>query len=118
MRKTVLLFALMLGSLAFAQDYNVVPNELVGIWRNLDDEFIRILTNGQFERWSSEGDLLARGVISIEEGQLLIHREDVNDEYLLFYILMDDVFVVCKPRSLQAWVFEKIEVEHVVKRDL
>ena len=114
MKKTILvLLTILTFAISKAQEIpelNKVPNELVGIWKNFDNEFLMIRLRGDFERVDSKGRRLAVGIIEVKEDTIKVIRKDINDEYSLGYLVNDKTFVVSKPRqSNRAWLFNKVK---------
>ena len=107
MRK--LLFFLFFTTVIFAQE---VDERLFGIWQNADaTEFLKIEREADdiiFERRDNTG-ILSWGIITVTRRELRIERQDIVDNYDLVYFIKDDVFVVAKPRSIQAWLWNKIQ---------
>ena len=85
-----------------------MPQNLVGVWRNGDNEFLIVQPSGSFVRTNSKRRALASGQISIIDGKLQVIRTDIEDEYHLKYYLGNETFSVAKPRSDQAWLFFKV----------
>lgn len=117
MKKVIILVAMLLtGFLCIAQeDLKTVPMELVGVWKNLDNEFLKINLYGQFKRVKPNGAIVSEGKIEITASEyflkqeIRVYRKDVDDHYSLGYVVNDNVFVVTKPHKPQeAWVFEKV----------
>jgi len=114
MKKTILLLLTILTfSISKAQEIpelNIVPDELIGIWKNFDNEFLIIRLQGNFERVDSNGRKLAVGIIEVKEDTIKVIRGDINDEYSLGYLVNDKTFIVSKPRqSNRAWLFNKVK---------
>jgi hypothetical protein len=84
MKKTILLVLTMLTfSISQAQkieELNEVPQELVGVWRSFDNEFLRIGLRGNFQRVDGETKTLqSSGTIMVEEDVIKVYRDDIND---------------------------------------
>ena len=114
MKKTILvLLTILTFSISKAQEIpelNTVPSELVGIWKNFDNEFLVIRLRGEFERVSAKGKRLAVGIIKVKEDTINVIRTDIDDEYSLGYLVNDKTFVISKPRqSDRAWLFNKVK---------
>ena len=107
MRK--LLFFLFFTTVIFAQE---VDERLFGIWQNADaTEFLKIEHEADdiiFERRDNAG-ILSWGIITVTRKELRIERQDILDKYNLGYFIRDNVFVVAKPRSTEAWLWTKIQ---------
>tara|TARA_R100001591_G_scaffold38062_2_gene49420 strand:- start:18 stop:350 length:333 start_codon:yes stop_codon:yes gene_type:complete len=108
MRKLFLLlaFTFSLQSQEF-RDIDNVPNDVVGKWQSVENEFVSIGNDGSFMRIYNK-EVVARGVLREEEGRLYIKRFDIEDEYVLSYAKRNDVLVITKPYSTEAWVFFRI----------
>ena len=109
MKKLILLFTLMVGSLAFGQE--AVPYDMLGIWINGEGEALKISRDGDqivFSRRNTKG-ILAAGYIEEVDGELHIIRYDKKDNYNLGYFIGKDNMVISKPRSQQAWVWSRIQ---------
>jgi len=87
---------------------SIMPQNLVGIWRNGDNEFLIVQPSGSFIRTDAERNALAVGKISFTENEIQVVRTDVKDQYALQYYLGNETFSVSKPRSEQAWLFFKV----------
>lgn len=114
MKKTILVLLTILSfGTSKGQDIselNTVPNELVGIWQNFDNEFLMIRLRGEFERVNSHGRRLAVGIIEVKEDIIKVIRTDTDEVYSLGYLVNDKTFVVTKPRQInRAWLFNKIK---------
>ena len=107
--KLLVLLTVLFTSVIFAQN---VDERLFGIWQNADaTEFLKIdrdLDEITFERRDNSG-LLSWGIITVTRRELRIERQDILDNYDLVYFIRDDVFVVAKPRSTQAWLWTKVQ---------
>jgi hypothetical protein len=51
---------------------------------------------------------MAKGILREEGGKLYIKRTDIDDEYVLSYYERNDVLVITKPNSVEAWLFYRI----------
>ena len=109
MKKLILLFSLLVGSLAFGQED--VPFEVYGIWQSVDNEFLRIARgpDGQaiFQRINGR-EMKAMGTIKVIDGEMQITRGDKDDQYVLAYFIGNTTMVITKPRSSQAWLWNKV----------
>lgn len=114
MKKTILLLLTMLTfSVSQAQkieELNEVPQELVGVWRSFDNEFLRIGLRGNFQRVDGvTRQLQSSGTIVVEEDVIKVYRDDIDDEYSLAYFIDKQTLVVSKPGKPQrAWLFYKV----------
>ena len=84
------------------------PQNLVGVWRNGENEFLIVQPSGSFVRTNSKRRALAIGQISFIDGNLQVVRTDIEDEYQLKYFLGNETFTLAKPRSDQAWLYFKV----------
>tara|TARA_S200000501_G_scaffold267833_1_gene251560 strand:- start:2325 stop:2678 length:354 start_codon:yes stop_codon:yes gene_type:complete len=94
--------------LSFSLSKLPMPQNLVGVWRNGDNEFLIVQPTGSFIRTNSKRRALASGQISLIDGKLQVVRTDIEDEYQLKYFLGNETFTVAKPRSDQAWLYFKV----------
>lgn len=114
MRLFLLSFALLFGLIPVKEEVNSkVPTEVYGIWQSVDNEFVSIYTDSNFEtvfdRRSSNGSRLAFGTVDYIDGQLFVTRTDVKDQYSLPFYIGDSTLVIMKPRSNQAWIWTKVQ---------
>lgn len=115
MKKIVYLF-LFVSTLSTSQESipliplaeSTLPQNLVGLWRNGDNEFLIVQASGTFIRTDAQRNALAVGQISLTENEIQVVRTDVEDQYALQYYLGNETFSVSKPRSEQAWLFFKV----------
>ena len=110
--KKFLLLLLAVSSLAFGQEE--VPNEILGLWYNLEGEILHInrdLDKVVFTRTPrSQTVIHATGTITISpDGELHIIRDDIEDEYKLVYGITGTTLVITQPRSIRAWLWTKIQ---------
>lgn len=114
----LLLLALpMLFSMKSQSNEGQVDINIMGIWRNMDGEFVQITRNMDFEvtfqRIASNRQLVAKGKInSATEGNMEIERQYPQVEsYTSNYILSPsgNTMVIMKPDGEHAWLFEKIQ---------
>ena len=111
-------FLILLAILSFGtsqaqeiEELNEVPQELVGIWKSFENEFLRIGLRGDFQRVDgATKKLLSAGTIVVEEDRRIkVYRQDIDDEYTLGYFVNQQTFVVSKPgQPDRAWVFYKV----------
>ena len=90
-----------------------------GIWRSLDNEFVQIDRNDEFEmRFVRMGvvpnrALLAKGVITDTEGNVMeIEREYPKMETyqsIFAFSPSGETLVIMKPNSKEAWVLHKVQ---------
>ena len=91
--------------------YVDVPFEMYGVWRSVENEFLRISSdlNGATKFQRVEGRrLLASGEIKRIGNQLHIIRSDSREEYNLVFIINNGNMVITKPNSDRAWLWEKV----------
>lgn len=114
MKKTILLLLTMLTfSVSQAQEVeqlNEIPDELVGVWKSFDNEFLRIGLRGSFIRVDGiTKKVMSSGTIVIQDNQIKVYRTDIEDEYSLGYFVNEQTFVVSKPKEPnRAWLFYKV----------
>jgi len=113
MKKTILLVLSMLTfsvSNAQLEELNEVPQELVGIWKSFENEFLRIGLRGNFQRVDGvTRTVVSSGTIIVEDNRIKVYRQDIDDEYELGYFVNEQTFVVSKPgEPNRAWLFYKI----------
>lgn len=115
--KQLLLVLLSLSTFAYGQkkqkiEYVDVPFEMYGVWRSVENEFLRISSdiNGvtKFQRVKGRV-LLASGEIKRIDNQLHIIRTDKKDEYDLVFIIGNGNMVITKPNSDRAWLWDKVQ---------
>lgn len=114
MKKLIILLSVLLSSLVYSQEsqYTDIPYELYGVWRNLDNEFVKIYSDldGQtlFQRVKGR-KIIAKGVIKRVDDELHIIRTDNNDTYSLAFIIGKTNMVITRPRSDRAWLWDRIQ---------
>ena len=113
MKKTILLLLTMLTfsvSNAQLEELNEVPQELVGVWKSFENEFLRIGLGGNFQRVDGvTRKIVSSGTIVVEDNRIKVYRQDIDDEYELGYFVNEQTFVVSKPgEPNRAWLFYKI----------
>jgi len=106
MKKTLLL---LLFSITL---YSQAP-EIYGLWYNTEGEFVKIFQNDTFNRFTVEAGTrkkitVSTGTIEYVDKELRIVRKDTIDTYSLCYYIGNETMVVCRPRSQQAWLWQKI----------
>lgn len=109
MRKLILLFSLLVSSLAFGQEE--VPHELLGVWMNGEGEALIVKLQGPnvtFQRRTSTR-IEASGTIEMVDGDLLVRRYDIKDTYKLELFIGNETMVIYKPYSTQAWLWSRIQ---------
>jgi len=109
MKKLILLFTFMVGSLAFGQED--IPYDMFGVWVNGEGEALKISRQGDQVVFSRRnmGGILAAGFIKEVDGELHIIRYDKEDSYNLAYFVGNTNMVISKPRSQQAWIWYKVQ---------
>jgi len=114
MKKTILLLLTMLTfSVSQSQEIeelNQIPDELVGVWKSFENEFLRIGLRGNFQRVDGvTRKVESAGTIVVEDGRIKVYRADIKDEYTLGYFVNEQTFVVSKPgEPNRAWLFYKV----------
>ena len=113
MKKTILLLLTMLTfsvSNAQLEELNEVPQELIGVWKSFENEFLRIGLRGNFQRVDGvTRKVVSSGTIVVEDNRIKVYRQDINDEYELGYFINEQTFVVSKPGEPdRAWLFYKL----------
>ena len=113
MKKTILLLLTMLTfsvSNAQLEELNEVPQELIGVWKSFENEFLRIGLRGNFQRVDGvTRTVVSSGTIVVEDNRIKVYRQDINDEYELGYFINEQTFVVGRPRNPnRAWLFYKV----------
>jgi hypothetical protein len=113
MKKTILLLLTMLTfsvSNAQLEELNEVPQELIGVWKSFENEFLRIGLRGNFQRVDGvTRKVVSSGTIVVEDNRIKVYRQDINDEYELGYFINEQTFVVSKPgEPNRAWLFYKV----------
>ena len=87
MKKTILLLLTMLTfsvSNAQLEELNEVPQELIGVWKSFENEFLRIGLRGNFQRVDGvTRKVVSSGTIVVEDNRIKVYRQDINDEYEL-----------------------------------
>ena len=110
MKKLILIFTLLVCSLAFGQED--VPFKVFGVWKSVDNEFLRVYrdANGEalFQRVRNRV-VKASGKIEIVDGEMHIKRSDNKDNYSLAFFIGETTMVITKPKSNQAWLWEKLD---------
>ena len=113
MKKTILLLLTMLTfsvSNAQLEELNEVPQELIGVWKSFENEFLRIGLRGDFQRVDGvTRKVVSSGTIIVEDNRIKVYRQDIDDEYELGYFINEQTFVVYKPgEPNRAWLFYKV----------
>tara|TARA_R100001086_G_scaffold34939_1_gene15817 strand:- start:153 stop:494 length:342 start_codon:yes stop_codon:yes gene_type:complete len=103
------LYFLLMSAWAYGQQ-----DEIYGLWYNQEGEFVEIDYNDTFNRFivvpnNKKKIILARGSIKYIKKELRIFRSDTSDVYDLCYYLGNETMVICKPRSTQAWLWQKLK---------
>ena len=102
------LFFILFSTTLFAQ-----TPEIYGLWVNDNGEFVKINYDNTFERFrviskSKARQILAKGIVEQVEEELHIIRKDTIDGYNLCYYMGNETLIICKPRSNQAWLWQKL----------
>ena len=92
-----------------AQKVEKIDPTLYGYWINLDNEVLIIQPNNTFTRRTGS-EILAQGELMVKDGELLVIRTDIEEEYSLGFVVGEDIFVVTKPGIIptQAWLFTRL----------
>lgn len=90
-----------------AQKVEKIDPTLYGYWINTDNEVLIIQPNNTFTRRTGT-EVLAEGKLMVKDGDLLVIRTDIETEYSLGYVVGENIFVVAKPDSTQAWLFTRL----------
>ena len=110
MRKLlVLLTVLLTFNNVVSQKAQEIDPTLYGYWINMDNEVLIIQPDNTFTRRNST-QILAQGKLMVKDGDLLVIRTDVEEEYSLGFTIREDIFVVTKPGVTppQAWLFTRL----------
>tara|TARA_B100001769_G_C21980851_1_gene527375 strand:- start:626 stop:958 length:333 start_codon:yes stop_codon:yes gene_type:complete len=108
MKKLILLLTLLFTfTTNNAQSSNDLDPTLYGYWMNIEGEVLLIQPNNTFIRRTST-KIISTGRLEIVEDDLRVIRTDIEDEYSLGFHVRNNIFVVYKPRSTEAWLFTKI----------
>jgi hypothetical protein len=113
MKKLILILSLLLCSFLYSQEkiYTDVPFSIYGVWQNFDNEFVKIYTDLEgrtlFQRVKGR-EVLAVGEIKRVNDELHIIRNDIKDSYNLVFIARNNTLVIMKPRSDQAWLWQRV----------
>ena len=110
MRKLFIIIALLFtfNSVSGQKTEKIDPT-LYGYWINLDNEVLIIQPNNTFTRRTGS-EILAEGKLMVKDGELLVIRTDIEEEYSLGFVVGEDIFVVTKPgiTPTQAWLFTRL----------
>lgn len=90
-----------------AQKVEKIDPTLYGYWINTDNEVLIIQPNNTFTRRTGT-EVLAEGKLMVKDGDLLVIRTDIETEYSLGYVVGENIFVVAKPDTTQAWLFTRL----------
>jgi len=108
MRKLFILLALLFTfNNVTGQKTKKIDPTLYGYWINMDSEVLIIQPNNTFTRRNGS-EIISQGKLLVKDGELLVIRTDVETEYSLGFVVREDIFVVAKPDSSQAWVFTRL----------
>lgn len=108
MRKLFLIIVLLFTFNSIqAQKVKKIDPTLYGYWINTDNEVLIIQPNNTFTRRTGT-EVLAEGKLMVKDGDLLVIRTDIETEYSLGYVVGENIFVVAKPDSTQAWLFTRL----------
>jgi len=109
MRKLIVIFSVLVSSLAFGQED--VPYQMFGVWQNTEGEFLKISRAEDkviFQRRNSNS-ILAVGTIEVVDGELHVIRTDTPDSYNLIFYIGTETVAISRPRSKQAWLWTRIK---------
>ena len=109
MKKLILLYTLVVSSLAFGQEE--VPYDALGAWYNLDGEVLVISRKAEkivFTRKNAV-KILATGEITMDNGDMHINRYDTDDAYRLGLFIGKETMIINKPNSVRAWLWTRIQ---------
>jgi|TARA_B100001094_G_C17987963_1_gene698645 hypothetical protein len=103
-----LLLLLLFSLTTFAQ-----APQIYGLWYNAEGEFVKIFQNDTFNRFIVEVGTrkkitVSTGTIEYVNKELRIVRKDTVDSYNLCYYIGNETMVVCRPRSQEAWLWQKV----------
>tara|TARA_E500000318_G_C3429603_1_gene160560 strand:- start:116 stop:451 length:336 start_codon:yes stop_codon:yes gene_type:complete len=109
MRKLLILLVFLYLPFAYSQEsLKFIPYEIAGQWKSIEGEFVRIIReSGEFVRVLDE-KIIAQGTLKVKDGNLYITRSDIDDKYIISYVARNDILVISKPRSMQAWLFYRV----------
>ena len=87
--------------------------QIYGLWYNAEGEFVKIFQNDTFNRFTVEVGTrkkitVSTGTIEYVDKELRIVRKDTVDSYNLCYYIGNETMVVCRPRSQEAWLWQKV----------
>ena len=100
------LFFILFSAISFAQ-----APEIYGTWANQESEFVTIDYDNTFHRYSVKNKkkiIVASGTVESVNKELRIIRNDTIDNYKLCYYVGKETMVICKPRSTEAWLWQRI----------
>jgi len=103
-----LLLLLLFSLTTFAQ-----APQIYGLWYNAEGEFVKIFQNDTFNRFIMEVGTRkkiteSKETIEYVNKELRIVRKDTVDSYNLCYYIGNETMVVCRPRSQEAWLWQKV----------
>jgi len=112
--KKLLLLLFIVSTYTYSQEveYTDVPYEMYGVYRSVDNEFLKIYSNLDGKTLFQRVDgrkVVAKGEIKRVGNELRIIRLDYSDEYNLIFVIGNGNMVITKPRSDQAWLWDKIQ---------
>ena len=113
--KKLFLLLLMIPLLGFNTP-NEVTHDFYGIWRTIDNDFIQISMNSDFQvvfkRIDKTRMLVSKGeILNAGSGTIQVQRDyPKNETYTSDYVFSPSkkTLVIMKPNSKQAWVLERI----------
>ncbi len=109
--KSILLSLVVLLTATSNVENETFPTEFYGVWQSIDNEFLRIQSNFNFETefLRVKGrEMLASGNLSSVGGRIYVIRKDIDKQYTLAYTIFNNTMIVEKPDSHRVWVFTKV----------
>jgi hypothetical protein len=108
MKKLLIILTLLFTfNSVYSQTIEKIDPSLYGYWINMDNEVLIIQPNNTFTRRNGS-ETISKGKLQVVDGELLVIRTDIETEYSLGFVVREDIFVVAKPDSSQAWVFTRL----------
>ena len=108
MKKLLIILTLLFTfNSVYSQKIEKIDPSLYGYWINMDNEVLIIQPNNTFTRRNGS-ETISKGKLQVVDGELLVIRTDIETEYSLGFVVREDIFVVAKPDSSQAWVFTRL----------
>ena len=106
-----IIFFLLFTLFSSAQSYD--NPGIYGLWKNLDDEYVKIELDNSFKRFevnSKTKEIITKsyGYFEIIDKELHIVRKDTTDTYKLVFFVNYETMVIARPRSDKAWLWYRI----------